>query len=633
MEVAVTRGPVSPVRRAPCVAVLILLATIVAMVCASSASAAVRQTPASARPSTATATASLSAPAGVSSGPLSWSSPLVPHRIENVDEHLQAVSCASKQFCAALSDDGFLISTDPLRGPSSWSATQLPSGSAYGFSIACPSAQLCIFGDYGGDAYITANPSAKSPTWTGFAVPRPNGGSNVSTLCLGDKWCLLDDQLGDVLTSTNPLGGKSAWHRAKVPFRGGYPMRPVNCRSKTFCWTSIPHGGTWVTTTPLTGGWHKVAKPVTTSARARKLSCPVAGFCAKVTNTPNDGEVFTSKSSRGPWSGGRLDGFTAATGGACPMPNLCLVVDSQADVLRVSSGSSGVSWRDGQIPGQHTGSGIACISAKTCVAGAGRGELAISTDAEGPVRGWHATKVAALGRGFAEQISCASTELCVIGTSNGKVLVSTDPAGPGRSWHERTHLRLALDSDQPPQAVEYVSCPTTHLCFAGYPDWETRGGIGGGTLLVSTNPSRAGSWHASYSWISGVVCPSKRLCVASVASSRGQVAYTTPGVHGPSGWHYLKIPQFLTSYPLEGQQVACLSTSFCMITGHLHSGAGALAFSSTPTVAGSWQVVQLATPAGDIESWLDGIWCGSAGQCVTATNDGRLFYGAPSRPS
>jgi hypothetical protein len=121
---------------------------------------------------------------------------------------VRQIVCASASLCLGQDYSGNLyLSTDPAAGWSSWMVQTLPrSGSPSWYNqidsnIACPSASLCVAGNYQGDIWETTDPGGGAPTWRKAAADN----ESVHALsCPSAFLCVAGDSLGRILVSTDP---------------------------------------------------------------------------------------------------------------------------------------------------------------------------------------------------------------------------------------------------------------------------------------------------------------------------------------------------------------------------------------------------------------------------------------------
>ena len=158
--------------------------------------------------------------------------------------YFSGISCASTTFCAVTevihgadareTVNNVLISTSPLGGAGTWSASQIVKGWEYVSAISCPSPNLCVAGiNYsyiGGGIEVSTNPMGGPAAWSGGTIPPASPpvhtGANYITgvLCPTTTFCVADtaDQ-SSTDVSTDPAGGSQMWHLLS----GSFPNQVV----------------------------------------------------------------------------------------------------------------------------------------------------------------------------------------------------------------------------------------------------------------------------------------------------------------------------------------------------------------------------------------------------------------------
>ncbi|MGH7866718.1 MAG: hypothetical protein ACREP9_03560, partial [Candidatus Dormibacteraceae bacterium] len=134
-----------------------------------------------------------------------------------------AVACASPQDCALASGSGYVdASFDGL--DSMWNAVQIAPGQWLS-GISCPSTNLCLAVDQGGQVWDSTDPFSASPQWTLASTPDAHGLEAIS--CPDSSLCVAVDDVGDALVTTDPTGPASAWSTQDID--GSYPLTAIWC--------------------------------------------------------------------------------------------------------------------------------------------------------------------------------------------------------------------------------------------------------------------------------------------------------------------------------------------------------------------------------------------------------------------
>lgn len=181
---------------------------------------------------------STTTPTTPTSGASAWRIVRVDPAADDGQEGIYAVSCPSARFCAAVDDQGnVLTSTRPSGDSSAWQIVPLYTGigSAGGLlDVSCPSARLCAAVDGGaGDILISREPTGGQKTWSALGlspgINQNDAGSLDYVRCDFTTLCVAADNLGHVYTSTDPAGRASAWSTAE------FELVSVSCPSSYMC--------------------------------------------------------------------------------------------------------------------------------------------------------------------------------------------------------------------------------------------------------------------------------------------------------------------------------------------------------------------------------------------------------------
>jgi len=108
---------------------------------------------------------------------------------------INGVSCPNPSFCAAVTDDGQLItSSDPAAGPRAWRSTPIDPHHELD-AIACASRSLCTAYDGRGHVFVSARPGGGAGTWHATAT-----GQDFTTVsCPSSRLCVLATSAGTVV--------------------------------------------------------------------------------------------------------------------------------------------------------------------------------------------------------------------------------------------------------------------------------------------------------------------------------------------------------------------------------------------------------------------------------------------------
>jgi hypothetical protein len=151
-------------------------------------------------------------------------------------QSIRGVSCPSVSMCVAGDDTGnILTSTDPTRGQSAWTKTNIARGDFF-TSVSCGSVTLCAaVGEetVGGDeprVFTSDDPGGGASAWSSARVGSDQA---LAVSCPSVSLCLVGTGGGDVVTSTDPMGGARAWK--ETPIDQDFPLVAVSSPSVTLC--------------------------------------------------------------------------------------------------------------------------------------------------------------------------------------------------------------------------------------------------------------------------------------------------------------------------------------------------------------------------------------------------------------
>jgi hypothetical protein len=298
-------------------------------------------------------------PALASAASVSWGKAV---RIESVkDGGLNAVSCPSSAFCAAVDSSGNLVtSTRPTKGVWNSPVKIEPATDGGLTGISCPTAALCVAVDQSGNVLTSTNPTGGAKAWSKPAridstVGSGGGYAGLAAIsCPSAKLCVAVDNAaaGNVVTSTNPTGGAKAWTVTKV---GGL-LDTVSCTyATTFCVIAGTQHYWSATSTGGATAWHATGAP-TGGGVISGIACPSTTMCLGV----GYGDVglgmatstATPRGSLSSWTTVSVSPDPPGAGQAtfdavsCATAKLCVAVDGADDAYTTTSPTTGV-WGGG----------------------------------------------------------------------------------------------------------------------------------------------------------------------------------------------------------------------------------------------------------------------------------------------
>ncbi len=295
----------------------------------------------------------LAAPSAVAAAApgLSWS-PAVPF---NLGHATSAVSCSSEALCAAVDHEGnALVTGNPTAASPSWSSSHISAAAIN--AVSCAPEGLCVAVDAAGSAFARA---AGSSSWLGSEVDGPRNMTGVS--CPEAGLCVAVDAAGRVLASTNP--GAGVWNGSTVD--AAHPaLKGVSCASATLC-VAVDGAGDVLTTSNPTGGASAWNLLKITSEELTAVSCSALGACVAVDGA---GEVFAaSNPAGGSWTSTAIDAERLSAV-SCAASGLCVAVDGRGEALASDEPAlAAPAWVAGRPSGEGL-VGVSCLAGGSCLA-------------------------------------------------------------------------------------------------------------------------------------------------------------------------------------------------------------------------------------------------------------------------
>ena len=180
---------------------------------------------------------------------------------------LDAISCPTASFCAAVDADGDVVTYNG----SSWSSATSVDGTKVLDAVSCPTTSFCAAVDADGNA-VTYNGSSWSSATSIDGTTALNGVS-----CSSATFCVADDTGGNVLTYDG-----TSWTSANIS-DGSNILDAVSCPSSSFCAAVdadgkvlLDTGTSWASATSIDG-----------TKTLSSVSCPTASFCMAVDTAGN----------------------------------------------------------------------------------------------------------------------------------------------------------------------------------------------------------------------------------------------------------------------------------------------------------------------------------------------------------
>lgn len=241
---------------------------------------------------------------------------------------IEGVACPSSSLCAAVDDNGEMLSSrDPTGDASAWSAANVDGPNSL-LAISCPSSSLCVATDDAGNVVTSIDPAGGSAAWTAAAADPGNALTAVS--CPSANLCVAADDAGNLITSTNPTGGSSSWQTVTVD--GANLLFGISCPTITLC-VAVDDAGNVITSTNPSGGavaWTVAAADPGNALTA--VSCPTASDCVAVDDAGNAINSLLPSGGAKAWNGTQVTTGSPLYSISCPSPSECVAGDGNGDV-------------------------------------------------------------------------------------------------------------------------------------------------------------------------------------------------------------------------------------------------------------------------------------------------------------
>jgi hypothetical protein len=242
---------------------------------------------------------------------------------------LSSVSCQSDAFCAAVDSDSAHITTKPTGPASGWVSSVADSTQTFSTNyqlngISCPSTTLCVTDDGIGNGFFTTNPTAATPAWTQTTVEKPHSALGGEIACPSAKLCVIASENGTVAVTSTPMAVSHPWAVAKITGQFG----SLTCPTVKLCVAGASSGSVWVSRHPAASksAWKQVKVNGVGVGALEAASCASTKLCAVVSY---NGNVILSKdptASKPKWTLS-VAGSTGMSGIACPTAKLCVALN------------------------------------------------------------------------------------------------------------------------------------------------------------------------------------------------------------------------------------------------------------------------------------------------------------------
>lgn len=367
-----------------------------------------------------------------------------------------AFSCASQSLCVATGGSTVVTSTDPVAGASAWHAESIPTAGYNSLqAISCPSRSFCAAVDNAGNVITSTHPGASARAWKtaqlGLSKQNIITGADFflsgGISCPSASFCAALDAAGDLLTSNRPTGGASAWTVTRL-FYGPSGGQGLSCPTASLC-VAFSGGEILASTHPAAGAsaWtlqytNPANNPICKEgcpALIAALTCRTTRLCVAFDDV---GDVLSSTDPAGGSGAWRIHNVDVSNcqlgcfggGVSCPSVSLCF---AQPGTLVTSHSPGSGAWKIAPPTNSEepTLSPESCPSSRLCVGVSNMGDLLVSTK---PTKRWstayvdHSDITSALyGAGVtkgATGVACPSVSLCVAIDASGNVIIGKRPS-------------------------------------------------------------------------------------------------------------------------------------------------------------------------------------------------------------
>ena len=491
----------------------------------------------------------------------SWSPPV---EVTSQGNLIDAVSCASSSFCAAVDNKGNFFTYDGA----SWSPPTAIDTGQYPelVALSCPTSTFCVALGANGNAFVR-----KGSTWTetalGIYPQGPNSLSCVSaSFCLaagpgsadmfnGQSWspttiwaappsssigpvsCVTQDWCEALVLESTSLGGVElverwngvqwSWPAGPAPAIGA---NSLYCATSTVCVAGL----SGVLDVELGSNWSPL-NALTGSAPILAVACPSANECVGVGTdlVTFDPEIWPVAAQAEPVAS--LDSIS------CAPTAFCVAADDGGDVFTHRDGA----WSGPTQIETATGGSllVSCSSSTSCVAADGLGRYLTYN---GKSWSWPSFVSPGAGASPLTSLSCASARFCGAVQQIGYPAFGAPATFDGTNWT----LYNNLDDD-----VASVDCVSEKFCAA----LDTSGRVlffdgSSWSSPLTVDPQAAANSAA-------ISCTSRTYCVYFNLAYPGFSYYNTY-VYDGATWRY--VPPLTVPYPSSTVGFSCGAPGFCI---------------------------------------------------------------------
>jgi hypothetical protein len=285
--------------------------------------------------------------------------------------------------------------------PFSWSSTAIPGGGTPS-AVSCASESLCAAVDEQGDAFVTTDPTASSPSWS-FSALDTEGHALTGVSCAPGGPCVAVEEHGDAFVDSQP--GSSTWS-GPFDIDGTKALSGIACPTALLCVAVDESGDVLSTGSPASSNWPFAE--VDPGHSLRSVACPGTSLCVAV-----DGSGEVLENGGGAWHAQRVD-FGELRAVSCASTSACVAVDASGQALASADpGSPTATWSVTPVGDGERLAAASCASSGLCSAVGAGGEALASDNATAPTPDWPAqyvdgqslTGVSCLPGGFCMAVS------------------------------------------------------------------------------------------------------------------------------------------------------------------------------------------------------------------------------------
>ena len=544
-------------------------------------------------------------------------------------------TCASAASCAALMvGGGSSVFLTTANGGASWKdlpfppSFGLPSNDGGGAGqasedLACPSASTClVLGFEAVDSHVEiARTTDAGAKWTLIPLPTSLFSSDTppSLACLSTTTCLAissasNNTTGVILRSTD---AGSTWALSKPTT---FLLDWISCASATSC--GVLGAGSIVLTSNGGKTWSTKTMPAK-AADTAELACPTPSTC--LASGFSSSAIWATADAGTVWHASTLPGAAGVANLSCGSASACEAVGIAAENGQPArmwrTTTAGSSWKSQPVPPEGNGfvkayaasvalDSVVCRGSDDCLLFGTAQARFISFYVFGFVPrtlnggGKWTQPPLPTGVGRLGAVSCASISVCeAVGSLPTGIFLGT--THEGSSWVLQLETVLEVGG-----SYLDVACSNAKDCVAvGAADTGPTSGVG----AIATTTDGGAKWSTkqvpSAFTLSGVACPSAKVCFAVGFASTLDSASLLATTDGGSKWTEQSLPAGVGRLT----DVACASIKSCEAVGDSTTGQAPVIIGTSNGSVWKKQSLPKGLPANQD---LDAVACPTTKVCV-----------------